>query len=220
MSPFQLLVVSISLSFLFSNCETNYGNTRLTKKELAETLTEVDSINRILLASKVDKAKIFCSGKKYNEEYCFLINMHVHSGKTRFYVWDFKKNSVIDSGLVSHGCGESVWGWDQSATAPVFSNIYESHCSSLGKYKIGKRDWSQWGINVKYYLHGLDSTNSNALGRQIVFHSWNMIFDTETFPAGTPEGWGCPAISNAFMKRIDMKLQDTKLPVLMWIFNE
>ncbi|MFI5171234.1 MAG: murein L,D-transpeptidase catalytic domain-containing protein [Chitinophagales bacterium] len=219
MQRLSFFLFAISSIFLFTNCETNYGNTRLSKKELTDTLAKLDSFNRVLIRSKSEEAKIFSAEKDYNEEYCFLINMKIHSGKYRFFVWDLKNNIAIDSGLVSHGCGDHTWGWDESATEPVFSNVYESHCSSLGKYKVGKRDWSQWGINVKYYLHGLDSTNSNALGRQIVFHSWNMIFDSETFPAGTPEGWGCPAISNEFMKRVDEKLKTTEKPVLMWVFN-
>ena len=106
------------------------------------------------------------------------------------------------------------------AVSSAFSNIPESHTSSLGKYKVGKRDISQWGVGIKYYLHGLESTNSKAYDRQIVFHSWNKMPDVSTYPIGAPEGWGCPAISNNFFNRVDTLLMAKNNPVLLWIFNE
>ncbi|WP_317616906.1 murein L,D-transpeptidase catalytic domain-containing protein, partial [Elizabethkingia miricola] len=49
-------------------------------------------------------------------------------------------------------------------------------------------------------MHGLEETNSNALKRVIVFHSWDKMSDEEVFPKGSPEGWGCPAFRTAFRK--------------------
>ena len=176
--------------------------------------------DQLLLLQKSDEARSYCAHNKFNESFCLLVNMSMHSGKKRFYVWDLAENKAIDSGLVSHGCGDNWWGVVNTVRDPPFSNKYESHCTSEGKYRVGKRDYSQWGINVKYFLHGLDSTNSNALGREIVLHSWEEVKENEIFPAGTAEGWGCPAISNEFMKRLDGRLKNSKRPVLLWIFNE
>lgn len=186
----------------------------------ADSLHRADSLDHLLLMDKATAAKEFCIKKNYNTDFCMLINMHMHSGLSRFFIWDMKNNMAVDSGLVSHGCGNNPWGRDYSKTNPVFSNVYESHCSSLGKYKIGSRGYSNWGIHVNYSLYGLDSTNSNANGRNICIHGWEMVEDIETFPDGTPEGWGCTAVSNAFMQRLDDKMQTAKKPVLLWIFNE
>lgn len=68
-------------------------------------------------------------------------------------------------------------------------------------------------------MHGLESTNSNALKRFIVFHSWNMMSDDDVFPEGSPEGWGCPTISNNSMLEIDPIIQKSEKPVLMWIYQ-
>jgi hypothetical protein len=100
-----------------------------------------------------------------------------------------------------------------------FSNTDNSHCTSAGKYKIGKRDYSTWGINVKYWLHGLEQTNSNAEKRIVVLHSWADVPDREIFPGYAPLSWGCPAVSDNFMRKLDTKLQKTKKPVLLWIIN-
>ena len=44
-----------------------------------------------------------------------------------------------------------------------------------------------------------------------------MVSDQEVFPAGTPEGWGCPAISNNAFNEIDAYLKNSG-PTLMWIY--
>ncbi len=193
--------------------------------------TLITFLASILLSSKVDnktfsrlhqkgiEAKTFCKNKNYNSNYCILIDMSIHSGKNRAFIWDLKKDTIAESALCAHGCGSNPWGETTTKTKPVFSNTPDSHCTALGKYKIGKRGYSQWGINVNYLLHGLESTNNNAVKRQIVLHSWSDVADKEVYPNGTPEGWGCPAVGNNFMKVLDAKLKQTEQPVLLWIFN-
>jgi hypothetical protein len=168
-----------------------------------------------------EKAKIareFCEKKGLNLNYCFLLDMQEHSGKNRFMVWDFKKDTVIYAFPVSHGCGSYPWAADFTKSSASFSNEDGSHLSSLGKYRIGERGVSQWGVKTKYLLHGYDETNSNALRRAIVFHSWEAVPDDAVFPQGTPEGWGCPAISNNNFKQIDEMIKKETVPLLMWMF--
>ena len=165
------------------------------------------------------KALSFCQSNSMNIDYCVLVDMSIHSGKKRLFLFDFKSNQVIDSALVSHGCGNNPWGSDDSKVNPTFSNINGSHQASLGKFKIGKRGYSNWGIHINYKLHGLDVTNSNAYKRLIVLHSWKEVGDQEVYPNGTPEGWGCPAVSNQFMTKLDKKLKVSDKPVLLWVYN-
>lgn len=166
---------------------------------------------------KIQVAKKYCAANNLDTSYCILIDMNIHSGKERLYVYDFRSDSIIHSGLVSHGCGSHPWSEDYSKTNPTFSNVPESHQSSIGKYRIGKRGWSNWGINVNYKLHGLESTNSKAYERLIVLHGWYAVQDSSTFPMGTPEGYGCPAVSNNTMRFLDAKLKGKKKDVLLWI---
>ena len=175
--------------------------------------------NFTALRAKAKEAAVFCKKNKYNTDFCILIDMSLHSGVKRFFVWDFKKDSINNSFLVGHGCCNNPWSHDDSKEKASFSNVDGSHCSSLGKFKLGERAYSDWGINIKYVMHGLDKTNNNAQARLIVFHSWEVVSDTEVYPAGTPEGWGCPTISNNAMKIIDPKIKASKHPVLMWIFK-
>lgn len=171
------------------------------------------------LKDKTKEALEYCKKNGLNTEFCFLVDMSIHSGKNRFFIYSFKNQSIINQGLCSHGCCDNPWGVDATKTNPTFSNVENSHCSSIGKYKIGKRGYSNWGIHVNYKLHGLEKTNSNAYSRFIVLHSWKMIPENELYPKGAPEGWGCPAVSNKLMKQIDALLKKKRKSALLWIYK-
>lgn len=172
----------------------------------------------IPMDQRVNEALEYCVDNDYNTDYCILVDMSIHSGQKRLYLWDFNENKLIESYLVSHGCCENQWSGDETRSSPRFSNVEDSHCSSLGKYRIGNRGWSSFGVNVNYRLHGLETGNSNAYDRNIVFHSWDMVGDNETYPKGTPEGWGCPAVSNKAFLEIDAYLKNASNPTLFWIY--
>ncbi len=167
------------------------------------------------LQEKADSALVFCKKKKMNTDYCFLIDMKIHSGKNRFFVWDFNQNKVIHTGLCCHGKGG-----DSTGAQPVFSNVEGSNCTSLGKYKIGISSYSQWGINIHYKLHGLDTTNNNAFKRIVVLHSFKPVPAYEIYPLHLPMGWslGCPVISNKLMTQLDKMLKDSDKSILLWIY--
>jgi hypothetical protein len=168
---------------------------------------------------KAKQSLAFCKQKGYNARYCILIDMSLHSGVKRFMVWDFRKNDTMITGLVSHGCASAPWSGVWTKDKPVFSNSDGSHCTALGKYQINGRAYSAWGIHVKYFLTGLESTNNNAYVRQIVFHSWEKVAEADVYPNGTPEGWGCPAISNNTLKIVDALIRKQKKRMLMWIYS-
>jgi len=171
------------------------------------------------LKEKAKEAKAYCVANKLNAGFYFVVDLSKHSGLKRFYVWEFQKDTVADSFLVSHGCASNAWGEDASKTNPAISNLDGSHASSTGKYIIGKRGYSNWGIHVNYLLHGKDKTNNNALQRQIVLHSWDDVPDQEIYPNGTPEGWGCPAVSNSAMQILDARLKKSDKKVLLWVIK-
>ena len=169
--------------------------------------------------SRAKEALAFCKARSYNTDFCILVDMSLHSGIKRFFVWSFRADSITHRFMVGHGCCDYPWSLDASRDQPTFSNKDGSHCSSLGKYRIGARGYSDWGIRIKYLMHGLEASNSNALARNIVLHSWDEVPDREVYPAGTAEGWGCPTLSNNSMRILDAKLKSATGPVLMWMYN-
>ncbi len=177
------------------------------------------SINLEKIAGKAREAKTYVTARNLNTDFCIIIDMSIHSGLKRFFIWDFDQGKITDSYLVSHGACDNPWSGDHSKEQVKFSNVNNSHCSSVGKYILGERGPSQWGIRVKYLMHGQDATNNNATRRDIVFHSWEQVSDEEVYPQGTPEGWGCPAISNEAMRYVDQKIQQADKRTLMWIIQ-
>ena len=189
-------------AFIISGCK--YDNQ--TKKE-----KNYDSFHR--------EALTFVQNKNMNSDFYYLLDLSIHSGKNRFFVYDFKTKKIIDSALVTHGSCDVFSENKSKYEKAIFSNDENSHCSSKGKYKIGVRDKSSWGIGIKYWLHGLESSNSNAVKRVVVLHSWSAVSNEEIFPNHSPLSWGCPAVSDEFMTKIDTKLKTVQKPVLMWIIE-
>ncbi|GHT58511.1 hypothetical protein AGMMS50239_03210 [Bacteroidia bacterium] len=176
---------------------------------------EEDSIR---LSEKTTEALAFCKKNNYNTDFCFLIDMKIHSGKYRMFVWNFNDNKIERKALCAHGCGKD--NNKSTGAQPVFSNTEGSLLTSLGKYKTGIRSYSQYGIHVHYKMHGLEKTNNNAFKRQIVLHSHTPVPKNEIYPAHLPMGWsfGCPVTDNATMTYLDEKLQISKQPILIWIY--
>lgn len=165
------------------------------------------------------EALAFCRQNNFNQEYYFLIDLSIHSGRNRFFIFDFTQNKITSRKLVTHGSCDVETVNDGKWEHAKFSNKEDSHCSSKGKYKIGKRDYSSWGIKIKYWLQGLEQSNDNAESRAVVLHSWDAVSNVEIYPDYNALSWGCPAVSDEFMKILDTKLQATKKPVLLWIIE-
>ncbi|MDR3236310.1 MAG: murein L,D-transpeptidase catalytic domain family protein [Prevotellaceae bacterium] len=170
------------------------------------------------LYGKADEAFTFCEKKGVNTDFCILIDMKVHSGKYRMFIWDFNTRQVEHKALCAHGCGKDEK--QSTGDMPLFSNISGSLLSSLGRYKTGERSYSQYGTHVHYKMHGLDSTNSRAFKRLIVLHAHTPVPAAEIYPVHLPMGWsfGCPVTDNATMTYLDKKLKMSKKPVLIWIY--
>lgn len=205
----RVLHYTLFLAFVISIISCSYSKKRINKnvkypkKDYTEYISEANS---------------YILRNHLNNEFFILVDLGVHSGLKRFYVYNKKKEAFVDSFMVSHGCGSSRWSSDNTKSSASFSNEPNSHLSSLGKYIIGERGISNWGINIKYRLYGQEKTNRNASKRAIVLHSWSAVPEDEVYPSGTSEGWGCPAVSNNDMKTIDKLLKD-KERLLFWIIS-
>lgn len=198
--------IFISILLLITGCSTEPN-----KKSAITLHTE--------LTAKSIEAKKYCLENNLDTTYCVLIDMKIPSGKFRFFVWDFNTDSILDKGLCSHGsCAQITI--PENEEEPYFTNQSGSYCSSLGKYKIGKRGYSNYGIHVNYKLHGLEKTNDNAFDRIIVLHSFNNLENNEIHPYKAIESWGCPAVSDNMMTKMDQRLSKTEKSVLMWIYND
>ena len=165
-----------------------------------------------VLQTKAAALKSFARAKNYNSDFCFLVNMNTGSGNNRFFVYDLKKDSILLAGLVAHGRCNQWW-----LEGRKYGNEPGCGCTSLGKYRIGHSYMGQFGL--AYKLYGLDSSNSNAFKRFVVLHSHSCVPDAETDPAPICQSNGCPMVSPGFLQKLKPLIDESKKPVLLWIFD-
>lgn len=166
--------------------------------------------------SEVEYLKKQSVRKDYNDKYGILIDYSISSKYKRLSIVDLKTKEIVKRFHVAHGKGKG-----QKRGVPLgFSNVSGSYASSLGLAVIGPRDYSNHGINVKYWLKGLDKTNSNIERRIIVIHSSNWITNTDFKLFPITQSLGCPTISNTAMRYLDklIQSQDNK-KILVYTFN-
>lgn len=160
---------------------------------------------------RIEHVKDFIKNKKYNQELAIFINFRIPSNKFRFFIYDLKNNKILEKAIVAHGSGSVVSGTNDL----VFSNTENSYQSSLGKYEIGSSYIGKFG--KAYRLKGLDKTNSNALKRAIVLHSYYCISDVETKELACL-GLGCPMLSPNFFKVAEKYIDGSKKPIILYAF--
>jgi len=164
------------------------------------------------LATHVKEVQLFISkNPKYNDAIAFFIDMKIHSGKNRFFIYDLKKNEVIDQGLVAHGSGSET----EVQGELKFSNANNSLSTSLGKYCIGASYNGRFG--KAYKLYGLDTTNSNAFVRNIVLHKYSKVpYDEQD--ESICNSLGCPMVHEKYFERIENILDKSEKSIILEIY--
>lgn len=150
-----------------------------------------------------------------SQEVMILVDMSIHSGKKRMFVINPQTNELLHSSLTTHGMGDN--GVYSKEGDVKFSNVPESHLSSQGRFILDKNRVYSPGYRYKYIMRGIDSTNSNAVIRNVVFHPWGILPSEETYPESIAESWGCPAVSEYDFSIIHTIIQSTNKRVLFWI---
>lgn len=169
--------------------------------------TEIERFNNQVTEVK---ALINANGA-YNTKIAFLVDMRIKSGKNRFFVYDLVNDKILDQGLVANGSGsETAVRGDLK-----FSNEPNSNCTSLGNYTIGKSYKGMFGKSYK--LSGLDPTNSNALKRAIVLHSYSAVPEEEQ-DHYIALSHGCPMVNEIFFKKLEKIIDASKSNIILNIY--
>lgn len=161
--------------------------------------------------SKISEIKSYIKNKDYNQHLAVFINFKIPSGKYRYFLYDLKNNKIVQKAIVSHGSGSVV----QGSNDLQFSNTEGSYQSSLGKYAIGGSYMGQFG--KAYRLKGLDPTNSNAMQRAIVLHSFSSVSDVESEKPATLS-LGCPMLSINAFKETAKYIDQSEKPIILYTF--
>ena len=205
-----LLFLFLFLVFILASATWYYSRFHKKKSNDFYLTTNKLLVDKILVKS--EEAKRFATSKNFDSTVCFLIDMSEESGKKRFFVFDLQKDSVLNSGLVTHGNCKKTW-----LNGREYGNKVGCGCTSLGRYKIGGSYQGKFGLAFK--LHGLDSSNSNAFRRYVVLHSHECVPDNEVHPLPLCQSEGCPTVSPAFLRELAGIIKKKQKPVLLWIYE-
>ena len=163
------------------------------------------------LKQKAEDAKLFVQQKGYNTAICFLVDMNLPSGQNRFFVYNFKKDTLQNSGLVTHGRCNQNW-----LEGRKYGNTVGCGCTSLGKYKMGNPYFGRFGL--AYKLYGLDKTNDKAFQRFVVLHAHDCVPETEV-KDDICQSDGCPTVSPGFLQQLKPIINESKKPILLWVYE-
>lgn len=179
------------------------------------------------LDKRAEEALGYCKENGYSTDYCLLVDYGRHSGRVRFFLWDFKKEKSVLKSLCAHGYGKG-----STARRPVFSNEIGSFCSSLGHYRVGKeKTMSKPKGRKALLLYGKDKTNSNALYRGILIHPvslpnfpvWPLMIPVKVHKIFghkiRPMSEGCITIPFKKYKKVSNIVKSSSRPVLMWVYE-
>ncbi len=128
------------------------------------------------------------AGKLKNTDVLSIVDFSQSSCKKRLYIIDLATMTVYKNTYVAHGRGSG------SEFAKTFSNIPQSHKSSLGFYITGNTYNGTHGLSLR--INGVErGINDKALYRKIVVHGSNYVGDDflENNPF-TGRSFGCPAV--------------------------
>lgn len=163
------------------------------------------------LKQKAAEAKAFANTHHYNNSVCFFVDMKIHSGQNRFFVYDLNKSKVLKSGVVTHGRCNERW-----LEGRRYGNDPGCGCTSLGRYRIGASYSGRFGL--AYKLYGLDSTNSNAYQRFVVLHAHACVPETEVYNE-VCQSDGCPTVAPGFLQQLKTYIDCSGKPVLLWVYE-
>lgn len=179
------------------------------------------------LDKRAEEALEYCKENGYNTDCCLLVDYGRHSGRVRFFLWDFEKEKPVLKSLCAHGYGKG-----STARKPVFSNEPGSFCSSLGHYKVGmEKTMSKPKGRKALVLYGKDKTNSNALQRGILIHPvslpnfsiWPLMIPVKVHKILghkiRPKSEGCITIPFRKYEKVSNVAKSSNKPLMLWVYE-
>lgn len=199
---------------LFCHSTVKVNETKLVKKK-SKTDCELSETRRKEHHKKaVDTARSFKEWLKthhYNTRYMMVADLGLSMEHKRFFLINLSTDSIEYSSLVAHGNGGG-----SSTCNVVTSNKPGSHCTSLGRYKVGDSLWGEYGKGFR--LHGLDTGNSNAYRRLIVIHYYSrMPCEENEYPIYYSEG--CPMMCRHDFYVYNQYLKNSVKPMLLFMYK-
>jgi hypothetical protein len=142
-----------------------------------------------------------------NRDRMYLVDFQRFSGEERFFEVDLIRGEVTGF-RTSHGRGSDP---QHSGYARDFSDVRDSHMSSLGAFATAGPNWgSQQGPNV--LLDGLEYTNVSARERAIIVHGADYAEPAFLAREGKlGRSYGCFSTSHADLQTLRERMGEGRL---------
>lgn len=137
------------------------------------------------------------NNKVKNKDILTIVDFTVSSAKDRLYVINLQTGEILMHLPVTHGKNSG----NGSARTTSFSNKFNSLQSSIGVFVTQNPYYGQHGFSLR--INGLESSNNNALARNVVVHPANyasLSYIKRNGRAGT--SWGCFAVDPQDSKQL------------------
>lgn len=204
-----LFLAVICQTLIARNSHANIVSSSHTDRYIHRVYSQIDFSNGNKLSEEVFRyaykgyLNLQQSGKLNKEKNILSVcDFSLSSTQKRLWVIDLRNKKVLLNDYVAHGKGSGI------EFATKFSNIENSHQSSLGFYVTGDIYNGEHGASL--YLHGMDNGyNSAAHHRAIVIHGADYVC-TDLIKSQNYIGrsWGCPAVSNRIAKELINTIHD------------
>lgn len=185
----HILVITL-LSFLPLSITYSAGSGKLSSAEISAF--ETFHLQGLIKKDAFDAAFNCALKCPENNGRLAIVDFSLPSNEPRLFIIDLNDKKLVFSALVAHGKGSG----DNMATS--FSNLPESHQSSLGLYHVGTEIVSP-KHGAALLLDGLDKgVNDNARKREIIIHAADYVSaDFVKAHGRLGRSHGCPAVSTA-----------------------
>ncbi len=132
-------------------------------------------------------------GRISNRDRIYLVDFTRHSSEPRLHEVDLHAGAVTTM-RTAHGRGSDP---EHTGFARSFSNVPDSHCSSIGAFVTDGPSWGmEQGPNV--ILEGLEPTNDKARERAIIIHGADYADPDFLAREGKlGRSYGCFSVSHA-----------------------
>lgn len=133
---------------------------------------------------------------KVSKEILTVVDFDLSSKAKRMWILDMNSRKVLFNTFVSHGQGTG------GEFAKKFSNISNSHQSSLGFYVTAETYYGKNGLSL--FIDGMEKGfNTNARKRYVVIHGADYATQDFINKRGRlGRSYGCPAVPTAVSKKL------------------
>lgn len=148
---------------------------------------------------------------RIKNELLTIVDFNLPSTEKRMWILDMNTKKVLYNTYVAHGQGTG------GNLATKFSNISNSHQSSLGFYVTAETYYGKNGLSL--FIDGMEKGfNSNARNRYVVIHGAD--YATKNFinnRGRLGRSYGCPAVPTKLSKEI---INTIKGKSILFIYSE